>query len=209
MPFRPGVPTWRPGAGAGSEVHPRRHEFDPLQTVPGRRRHCTARRRRARGTRTREDSWAPNRNQSVTQLFYLVNTFHDHLAADPHPVHRRRVPHHRPAARRPELGRDPARSDPILAQALDGATRRRRRDARGPDGPDADHRNNASFLTLPDGLPGLLQTYLWMPALHRDGRRRTPFGAYDGANDASLVFHEYTHGLSDAARHRRGRASAR
>ena len=31
-----------------------------------------------------------------------------------------------------------------------------------------------------------MQMYLWRP----------PFGSYDGANDASLVFHEYAHGLS-------------
>ena len=50
--------------------------------------------------------------------------------------------------------------------------------------------NNASFLTLPDGEPAHLQVHLFSHV-------NSPYGDYDGANDASLVFHEYTHGLSN------------
>ena len=55
---------------------------------------------------------------------------------------------------------------------------------------DEDHVNNASFLTLPGRRAGTLQVHLFSHA-------SSPYGDYDGANDASLVFHEYTHGLSN------------
>ena len=42
------------------------------------------------------------------------------------------------------------------------------------------------MLTLPDGTPGLMEVNLF--ALLR---------RYDGAHDASLVYHEYAHGLTD------------
>jgi extracellular elastinolytic metalloproteinase len=103
------------------------------------------------------NSWQANRSQSATQLFYLVNTFRDHLA-------------------QPPIGFDGFRdADRVLAQAMDGA-------ALGDEG----HLNNASFLTLPEGEPALLQVHLFSHGGH-----------YDGANDASLVFHEYTHGVSN------------
>jgi hypothetical protein len=70
-------------------------------------------------------------------------------------------------------------SDPIIAQAMDGAN--------GPGGtPDADHISNANMLTLPDGAHGYMQMYLFGAG----------FPEVDGANDASIVYHEYTHGLS-------------
>jgi hypothetical protein len=110
-------------------------------------------------------SWSGNRNQSATQLFYFVNTFHDHLAADPIDFH----------------GLE--NGDAVLAQALDGA-------ATAGGLPDPDHLNNASFLTLPAGEPGLLEAYLFSHAF-------SPFGGnYDAADDATMMFHEYTHGLS-------------
>ena len=112
-------------------------------------------------------AWSANRNQSATQLFYFVNAFHDYLQNDPAIL----------------FGNGEGAfsgNDPVLAQAMDGAD--------GPNHqPDAAHANNASFLTLPDGNPGLMQSHLW----------RLPFGAYDGANDAAMVWHEYTHGMTD------------
>ena len=47
----------------------------------------------------------------------------------------------------------------------------------------------------PNGYPGLMQMYLF-------GSRRR-YGRYDGAMDASMVYHEYAHGLERAPRHRR------
>jgi extracellular elastinolytic metalloproteinase len=110
-------------------------------------------------------SWQQNAKQSATQLFWLVNRFHDHLASAP-------------------IGFDAQSGafegdDPIVAQALDGA--------QGSSGlPDSAHINNANMLTLPDGAPGFMQMYLFGSGLPE----------VDGANDASMVYHEYTHGLS-------------
>ena len=124
-------------------------------------------------------SWQANRDQSATQLFYYVNRFHDHLENDPDIAFTQ--------------GNFEG-SDRVLAQALDGADT-----ARDPDTdelvglPDQDHFNNANFTTLPEGEPGLMQIYLWQP----DPNSSNDFGGYDGANDASLVYHEYTHGLSN------------
>ena len=106
------------------------------------------------------NSWTTNRDQSATQLFYFVNTFHDHLAAAPIGF----------------TGFEDA--DPVIAQAMDGAEL-----------VDEGYVNNASFLTLEEGESPLLQVHLFS---HED----SPFGDYDGSNDASLVFHEYAHGLS-------------
>lgn len=47
--------------------------------------------------------------------------------------------------------------------------------------------NNANFLTPPDGTPGRMRMYLWNKTEpHRDG-----------ALEAGVVIHEYTHGLSN------------
>jgi extracellular elastinolytic metalloproteinase len=70
--------------------------------------------------------------------------------------------------------------DPVIAQSLDGATT----------GPDVNHLSNANMLVLPDGRPGLMQMYLF-------GSPPSVYGRYDGGMDAGVVYHEYTHGLSE------------
>lgn len=53
-------------------------------------------------------------------------------------------------------------------------------------------RNNANMITLPDGIPGITNMYLWEPVddafegLHRDGDY-----------DTTIIQHEYSHGLSN------------
>ena len=78
---------------------------------------------RADGDGSGAFSWAGNRRQSVTQLFYLVNVFHDHLRNDPNIAFDaggfRRNPG-RPVGD-PNGAADPANSDPVIAQAYDGA----------------------------------------------------------------------------------------
>ena len=105
-----------------------------------------------------------NQDQSTTQLYYLVNTFLDHLAAAP-------------------IGFTDGTGgygggDRIFAQAMDSANK-----------PSSNAtRNNASFATYPDdGRPGYLEVFLF----NASGVR------LDGANDASLVFHEVTHALTE------------
>jgi len=52
---------------------------------------------------------------------------------------------------------------------------------------DYDGINNANFSTPPDGQPGKMQMYLWS----------TPYPAVNGGDDASVVYHEYTHGMTN------------
>ena len=192
VPFRPGSDTYELTPEAGSEVAAVGGNFNfPLTTVASHSGdNCPGTASTPPTTACTWNplvpfSWQANRSQSVTQLFYLVNRFHDHLRTDPD------IAFEGGGFRStgqplgdPNRAANAGASDPVLAQTLDGADT-----AAGL--PDADHSNSASFLTLPDGVPGLLQTYLWMP----DGG--TPFGGYDGSNDASMVFHELTHGLSN------------
>lgn len=53
-------------------------------------------------------------------------------------------------------------------------------------------RNNANMLTLPDGIPGFTNMYLWEPVDDAfEGKPR------DGDFDATIIQHEYSHGLSN------------
>jgi subtilisin-like proprotein convertase family protein len=47
--------------------------------------------------------------------------------------------------------------------------------------------NNANMVTPPDGQPGRMQMYLF----------KSPYPAVNGGDDASIVYHEYTHGLTN------------
>ncbi len=55
-------------------------------------------------------------------------------------------------------------------------------------GPDNNHINNANMYTPPDGSSPVMQMYLW---------RGSSFRAMNGGDDASILYHEYTHGLSN------------
>jgi extracellular elastinolytic metalloproteinase len=55
------------------------------------------------------------------------------------------------------------------------------------EGPDGDHVNNANMYTPPDGTSPVMQMYLW----------RSPHRAVNSGDDASILYHEYTHGLSN------------
>jgi len=117
-------------------------------------------------------SWAHNENQSGTQLFILLNLFHDHLKAAP-------------------IGFDRAAGnfetdDPVRGEAFDGAKTSQNM-------PDGDHIDNANMGTPPDGFRPRMQMYLW----HFPGDPSDPSIAADGSNEAGIVYHEYTHGLSN------------
>jgi extracellular elastinolytic metalloproteinase len=123
-------------------------------------------------------SWTGNLRQNATQVFYYVNRFHDWLARAP-------------------FGFDSASgnfegADRLEAQTLDGADTS---DAPGgpprPGGgfPDRDHVTNANMSTPPDGQRPRMQMYLF-PA---NGQAPD----MNGGDDASVVYHEYTHGLSN------------
>ncbi|UGS38528.1 M36 family metallopeptidase [Capillimicrobium parvum] len=106
-----------------------------------------------------------NRAQATTQLFYYVNTFHDHLKAAPIGFTH--------AARNFEFtdadgGGPGLGGDPVNAESDDAAGF-----------------NNANFGTPPDGSPPRMQMFLFTdPSLN-------------GSDSAEIVYHEYTHGLSN------------
>jgi Zn-dependent metalloprotease len=121
------------------------------------------------------NSWQVDRRQNATQVFFFVNNFHDHLAKEP-------------------IGfTDAAGSfegdDALNAEPLDGANT-----AAGL--PDANHIDNANMNTPADGQSPRMQMYLF----HQPGTTypaQDPFIASNGGDEADVVYHEYTHGLSN------------
>ncbi|HEY3530862.1 MAG TPA: M36 family metallopeptidase [Nocardioides sp.] len=122
-------------------------------------------------------SWRTNLEANENNAFYLANTYHDYLQND--------------AAIRftPQAGNfTTAGGDPVLQQVLDGADV-----AKGM--PDTGHIDNANMNTPPDGTPPVMQMYLWhLPGYPDD---YDPYNPTSGAFDASVLLHEYTHGLSN------------
>ena len=124
-------------------------------------------------------SWRVNRAQAGTQLFYFVNAYHDHL---------------RDAA---GIGFDDSSgnfegADRVEAQLDNGATTETMPGFE--DFPDCDHINNASVIPVPQGLPLVMQVYLWSNAC-----TATQLALHDvnPADDALVIYHEYTHGLNN------------
>lgn len=111
---------------------------------------------------------AVNRAQVTTQLFYFVNTFHDHLEAAPIGfTHAARGFEFADAdGGGPGLG-----GDPVNAEANDFS-----------------ETNNASMTTPPDGQAPRLQ-------MHFFGPPGAPASLNAGDN-ADIVYHEYAHGLT-------------
>jgi subtilisin-like proprotein convertase family protein len=110
-------------------------------------------------------SMTTNRNQATTQLFYLVNRFHDHLAQAPIGfTHAARNFEFTDAdGSGPGLG-----NDPVLAESNDSS---------GSD--------NANMSTPADGSSPRMQMYFWSDP------------ATNSSDAADVVFHEYTHGLTN------------
>jgi hypothetical protein len=130
------------------------------------------------------NSWQANAGEATTELFYFVNKYHDHLAAAPIGFDEASGNFQRVNASGAGHG-----GDPVLAQADDGANT----DAGLPDG---GHQDNANFDTRPDGIPGRMQMYLFEPIPIAPGFT-LEFGDVNGSDDPEVVYHEYTHGLSN------------
>jgi hypothetical protein len=114
-------------------------------------------------------SWRANRAQTATQAFYYANRFHDHLAAAP-------------------IGFDSASGnfenvDKVLVLSDAGAG------TAADGGPGSSYLNNASMETPRDGASPVMDLYLF--------RASTAFRDVSGGDDAAVVYHEYTHGLSN------------
>jgi hypothetical protein len=132
-------------------------------------------------------SWSTNRNQNGTQVFYFVNRFHDYLRDDP------------------GIGFDAASgnfegADKVVAHSLDGANGNGdlfpfSSRQLGDNMPDVDHVNNANMLTPPDGQPPRMQMFLFTSFTGSFASDPTP--DVNGGDDAAIVYHEYTHGLSN------------
>lgn len=103
---------------------------------------------------------------SVVNLFYWNNWMHDQLYSLGFVESAGNF-------QRDNFGKGGIGSDAVIATAQLG----------GASGAD----NNAFFSTPPDGLPGVMQMYLWTgPSPNRDGDL-----------DTQVILHEYTHGLSN------------
>jgi extracellular elastinolytic metalloproteinase len=157
-----------------------------IQSVPDASGDCPADPPGCTWNHNLADSWQVNKNEAATQLFYFVNRFHDHLMTDAIGFDEASGNFQQNNTTGQGLG-----GDPVLAQADDGANT----DAGLPDG---NHIDNANMDTRPDGGlgSGRMQMYLFK-APDVPGEPVDPFAAVNGADDPSIVYHEYTHGLSN------------
>jgi len=121
---------------------------------------------------TRAATRTTNRLQNGVQAFYLVSRFHDHLESAP-------IGFTAASGNFEKAG-----GDAVLTQTDDGAV----------PGPNGDHLNNANMSTPPDGQPPTMQMYLFRPPTMPTG---FDFRSINGGDDSGLVWHEYTHGLSN------------
>lgn len=122
-------------------------------------------------------SWRTNLAQDATQAFWFVNVFHDHLLSNP-------IGFTEAAGNFQQVnftGRGRG-GDPVLIHIDAGAD--------GPGGlPDKNHVNNAFMATPPDGQSPHMVLFLFKGA---DGAPDANAG-----DQADVVDHEYTHGLSN------------
>ncbi|HZM83493.1 MAG TPA: M36 family metallopeptidase [Candidatus Limnocylindrales bacterium] len=120
------------------------------------------------------NSWQTNRNQNAVQVLYFIGKFHDHLNAAP-------IGFTRSAGNFEAVD-----GDAINAEVDDGS------DLAGGF-PDSLHTDNANMATPPDGIPPRMQMYLF----HDPADPTDPFLASNGGDTADIIYHEYTHGLSN------------
>lgn len=122
-------------------------------------------------------SWRANRNAVATNAFYLVNAYHDYLRRSP-------------AIRfTPEAGSfERSGGDRLHQLVLYGADV----DGSGVPGPT----NNAWMDTPPDGASPTMALYQWTYAAFTVPVGYPHFTPTSAALDASMVTHEYTHGLT-------------
>jgi hypothetical protein len=110
-----------------------------------------------------------NTAQNAAQVYYFINNFHDWLEKEPN------------IAFNDASGNfEAADGDAVEAQIYDGS-----------DLFDSDHLNNANMGTPPDGSPPRMQMFLFK------GSSTTGAPHGNGGDDASVIYHEYGHGLSN------------
>jgi extracellular elastinolytic metalloproteinase len=122
-------------------------------------------------------SWQTNAKQNAVQMMFFLGTWHDHLEKAP-------IGFTRSAGNFEAVD-----GDAVSANALDGANT-----AGGL--PDGNHIDNANMSTPPDGIAPRMQMYLF----HQPGATfpdQDEFIAGNSGDEADIVYHEYTHGLSN------------
>jgi extracellular elastinolytic metalloproteinase len=124
-------------------------------------------------------SWRTNMNEDTSNGFYFASNFHDYLAKPPIKFTR-------------AAGNFSAKDhDPVRLNTLDGANTNNGM-------PDGSHIDNANMSTPPDGISPTMQMYLFhVPFTSDDPATGDPFVPTTGSLDASVEYHEYTHGLSN------------
>ena len=124
-------------------------------------------------------SWKTNRKADATNAFYLASNFHDYLQKAP-------------ISFNPAAGNFTAKGgDPVMLNTLDGANTNNGM-------PDGNHIDNANMSTPPNGISPTMQMYLFhVPGASDDPATGDPFVPTTGSFDASVLYHEYTHGLSN------------
>lgn len=123
-------------------------------------------------------SWQQNRNHFGTELYYLLNRYHDHLLAAPIGFTEAAGNFQVTNASGQGLGGDPVEGHALLGANTDNGL------------PDELHQNNAFMATFPDGTSPFMGMFLMADT---DG---SPFDvSVHSGDDAAIVYHEYTHGL--------------
>lgn len=131
-----------------------------------------------RKTQGATGSWVQDANAAAVNLFYHHNRIHDEL-------YEFGFTETGGNFQLDNFGKGGLGGDLILGGAQSGAT--------GLTDPILGlGRNNANMLTLPDGIPGITNMYLWEPV---DDAFEGPHR--DGDFDASIIQHEYAHGLTN------------
>ncbi len=126
-------------------------------------------------------SFVADANAAAVNLFYHHNRIHDEM----YEFGFTETGGNFQLVNDPASGTLPLGGDPIMGGAQSGAL-----NLTAP--VIALGRNNANMLTLPDGIPGFTNMYLWEFV---DDVFEAP--ARDGDFDASIIQHEYSHGLSN------------
>ena len=145
---------------------------------------------------TKKFSWRANLRHTAVQAYHYINVFHDHLLADPIGF--------TPAAGNFQVHNPTGQGighDALQTQIDDGADTAKtlcQKPGAGPTTggfPDTFHSTNANMAVQQDGVPPQMQMYLWASAPKRCAMK-TNAPDSNSADDAGIVFHEYTHGLS-------------
>ena len=143
-----------------------------------------------------QNSWQTNLKQNATQVYYYVNNYHDWLQNNPHI-------NFGPAQGNFQVsnaGQGGVGGDAVQAQVDDGANTG---DASGnhspgggypdyPNGSYPGHIDNANMAAQQDGIPPRMQMYLFVSGTMNGGINPDA----NGGDEADVVYHEYTHGLS-------------